>query len=72
MEIVITDETTDEITDRIGKLFGEPLPLSNSLQYRQRVTGTFLKQERIGRNEPCPCKSGYKYKRCCLRRETNG
>src|SRR4051812_25301521 len=22
-------------------------------------------QESIGRNEPCPCKSGKKYKRCC-------
>lgn len=21
---------------------------------------------RIGRNEPCPCKSGKKYKKCCL------
>jgi SEC-C motif len=23
----------------------------------------------IGRNAPCPCGSGLKYKRCCLRRE---
>jgi uncharacterized protein YecA (UPF0149 family) len=22
--------------------------------------------KRIGRNEPCPCGSGKKYKRCCL------
>lgn len=21
---------------------------------------------RIGRNEPCPCKSGRKFKRCCM------
>ena len=22
-------------------------------------------QEKVGRNEPCPCKSGKKYKKCC-------
>lgn len=22
-------------------------------------------EERVGRNEPCPCKSGRKYKKCC-------
>ena len=25
-------------------------------------------QPKIGRNEPCPCGSGKKYKQCCLRR----
>jgi hypothetical protein len=24
---------------------------------------------RVGRNEPCPCGSGLKFKRCCLRVE---
>jgi len=24
------------------------------------------KEKKIGRNEPCPCKSGLKYKKCCL------
>ncbi len=24
---------------------------------------------RIGRNDPCPCGSGKKYKKCCLRGE---
>ncbi|MDQ6962538.1 MAG: SEC-C metal-binding domain-containing protein [Mariprofundaceae bacterium] len=23
--------------------------------------------EKIGRNDPCPCESGKKYKKCCLR-----
>tara|TARA_R110000851_G_scaffold1235_3_gene4248 strand:- start:375 stop:485 length:111 start_codon:yes stop_codon:yes gene_type:complete len=22
--------------------------------------------EKIGRNEPCPCDSGKKYKKCCI------
>ncbi len=25
------------------------------------------KKKKIGRNEPCPCGSGKKYKRCCGR-----
>jgi len=24
---------------------------------------------RVGRNEPCPCGSGKKFKKCCLRKE---
>ena len=32
--------------------------------------GTFRRQrERVGRNDPCPCGSGKKYKRCCLRND---
>ena len=27
---------------------------------------TSSKKKKIGRNEPCPCESGKKYKRCCL------
>jgi hypothetical protein len=31
-----------------------------------RVAVTKLADRPIGRNEPCPCRSGRKYKRCCL------
>ena len=32
----------------------------------QKLSGTFVREERkIGRNEPCPCGSGKKYKKCC-------
>ncbi|WP_444814782.1 SEC-C metal-binding domain-containing protein [Variovorax flavidus] len=24
-----------------------------------------MRQSKVGRNEPCPCGSGVKYKRCC-------
>ena len=26
---------------------------------------------RIGRNQPCPCGSGRKYKRCCLQKDND-
>lgn len=28
------------------------------------------KRKKVGRNDPCPCGSGKKYKRCCMGRET--
>lgn len=40
------------------------------------ISGTRLKpmrrnEPRIGRNEPCPCKSGKKYKKCCLQKKAS-
>ena len=32
-----------------------------------RLAGTVVKCEKIGRNDPCPCGSGKKYKHCCGR-----
>ncbi len=39
--------------------------------FRQDMTGViersgFKKQQEIGRNDPCPCGSGKKYKKCCM------
>ncbi len=31
----------------------------------ERLSGTVIKGEKIGRNDPCPCGSGKKYKKCC-------
>jgi hypothetical protein len=33
-----------------------------------RRAGTVVKGEKIGRNDPCPCGSGKKYKHCCGRK----
>ncbi|HCX65441.1 MAG TPA: SEC-C domain-containing protein [Eubacteriaceae bacterium] len=30
-----------------------------------RRSKTVVKEEKVGRNEPCPCGSGKKYKKCC-------
>ncbi len=32
-----------------------------------KTTKTVVKDDKIGRNEPCPCGSGKKYKNCCGR-----
>ena len=31
--------------------------------------GVHKKNEKVGRNDPCPCGSGKKYKKCCGRNE---
>ncbi|MDD3253238.1 MAG: SEC-C metal-binding domain-containing protein [Lachnospiraceae bacterium] len=31
----------------------------------QKASGTIRKEKKIGRNDPCPCGSGKKYKKCC-------
>ena len=33
----------------------------------QRKSGTVHREKKIGRNDPCPCGSGKKYKKCCGR-----
>lgn len=35
----------------------------------QRPIQPEMPERKIGRNEPCPCGSGKKYKRCCMRRQ---
>ena len=30
-----------------------------------RPSGTIVKGKKVGRNDPCPCGSGKKYKNCC-------
>lgn len=51
--------TAHDEDERFSELLGPP----------QRTYGPSLKEvrwNRVGRNDPCPCKSGKKYKKCCL------
>jgi uncharacterized protein YecA (UPF0149 family) len=45
----------------------QPLPKNNKDDSvgEQKV----VKGEQVGRNYPCPCGSGKKYKKCCLGKE---
>ena len=52
-------------------------PAAQSIQRNEPKFVTYSTQTcvppaaQVGRNEPCPCKSGRKYKVCCLRNEAN-
>lgn len=39
------------------------------LYLEQKKSGTVIKGPKIGRNDPCPCGSGKKYKQCCGKRK---
>ena len=38
-----------------------------ALYLEQKKSGTIVVGEKVGRNDPCPCGSGKKYKKCCGR-----
>ena len=42
------------------------------LYLEQKKSGTVVKAHKIGRNDPCPCGSGKKYKYCCGRNAQAG
>jgi hypothetical protein len=42
----------------------EPILPAENKHYEEIPAG--VKKKKIGRNEPCPCGSGKKYKKCCL------
>lgn len=35
------------------------------IQVKWRETKTIVNENKVGRNDPCPCGSGKKYKKCC-------
>ena len=39
-----------------------------ALYLEQKKSGTVIKDKKVGRNDPCPCGSGKKYKKCCSRK----
>ena len=45
------------------KIFDEAT--KKRLYLEQKKSGTIRKEKKIGRNDPCPCGSGRKYKKCC-------
>ena len=63
------DTRSGEIFDKkdLGELSDEDLKYLKEMSHfptpRQRL------RRKVGRNEPCPCGSGHKFKRCCLFRQ---
>ena len=45
------------------------IPLDERIQMRKDYNRSkiVIKDKKVGRNEPCPCNSGKKYKKCCGR-----
>ena len=51
---------------RYFEMYPERRPNMEQVQWDSFESGTFVRDgKKIGRNEPCPCGSGKKYKNCC-------
>ena len=50
------DDTMDALTKNMGK----------PANFRALLGEAAKARTKIGRNDPCPCGSGKKYKKCCL------
>ncbi|MFZ5642933.1 MAG: SEC-C metal-binding domain-containing protein [Bacillota bacterium] len=59
---VLKGWTPNEVMEKYEKLALKPLP-ANGFQIPAMPIQL---KEKVGRNDPCPCGSGKKYKRCCL------
>lgn len=58
----LRQELTDEIEDSLVNIHAFWLPLRQAIY--ERETSQRLRTK-VGRNEPCPCGSGKKFKKCC-------
>lgn len=55
--------TQDTIMDEITRDMQAPMPIDQAIQ---AILGGRNRARKVGRNEPCPCGSGLKHKKCCL------
>ena len=68
-ESTLPKEQVDDLTAKAPDLIPHYIETLNAWRISQQVTGQFTTEaptfRKAGRNEPCPCGSGKKYKRCC-------
>ncbi len=62
---IIKKEYYNEIVN-IANKYKNIIPLWNYNGFsKNEIIGSKTKKEKVGRNDPCPCGSGKKYKKCC-------
>lgn len=60
--------TPNEIFDKFEKPNLKPLP-DKPFEFGGSSVIDMKTRKKIGRNDPCPCDSGKKCKKCCLRKD---
>ena len=56
----VREDTSEDVVARIGRSLHEAL----AEEYEEEASEP-VRADKIGRNDPCPCGSGKKYKKCC-------
>jgi len=67
------DQFREAVLDKlmvVEERLGRSLPDSVTLRPGREAPVVVLIRQEIGRNHPCPCGSGKKYKKCCLLKES--
>ena len=62
------DEDEGDVPDDLSYGEGDETP-GNTLEELRAKFGRFERGAKICRNDPCPCGSGKKYKRCCMKKD---
>lgn len=60
------DQLADEVIKKLPKAVDLHARLSMSIRAMLESGTAEQRQGKVGRNDPCPCGSGKKYKQCCL------
>lgn len=63
--------TPREMHEKFEKPNLKPLPNENG-GFNSSINQPLPSRKKTGRNDPCPCGSGKKYKKCCLRMDHKG
>ena len=61
--------TEDEILEIESAIELIENPEEHNKIFEEPIRFPLNKKIKVGRNEPCPCGSGKKYKKCCLNKE---
>ncbi|WP_243128256.1 SEC-C metal-binding domain-containing protein [Clostridium niameyense] len=56
-----------EANDRIGKWCLRGYSINEIKKKQKELYNKSYNKQKIGRNDPCPCGSGKKYKKCCMK-----
>jgi uncharacterized protein len=55
----------EQIEASVATIYRYWQPLREAIHERRMATTILRQHPKIGRNDPCPCGSGKKFKRCC-------
>lgn len=60
------DPFTQRLLDGVSDEYMRYADISEKLGFNRKQVPHRREEPKINRNEPCPCESGKKYKKCCL------
>lgn len=66
LEEVGIEELQEEVASVARKVATDAYAKSQARKRKAALSNTVIRDKKIGRNEPCPCGSGIKYKKCCI------